>query len=195
LKVSLIISTLNRSVQLQELLESLAAQSVRATQIVVVDQGDGASCREAIASYEKALPLIFIKQNQRGLSRGRNEGWKHVDGELVAFPDDDCWYPPYVIEKVTEAFSNDPTLEILTGMSVTHSGRPSQGRWGQASHAINRYNIWTSQTSYTTFYRCSVLSKLGGFDESLGVGLSIHQFRLAVQSLGSGRDLVMSLSR
>jgi hypothetical protein len=70
---------------------------------------------------------------------------------------------------VASAF-DDPNLDFFTGMSVSPGGTPSQGRWSTQPHTIDKYNLWTSQTSYTTFYRAKVINQIGAFDESLGVG-------------------------
>jgi glycosyltransferase involved in cell wall biosynthesis len=170
MKVSLIVSTLNRPEKLTELLRSLVTQTVRPHKIVIVDQSDENLTEEVTESFADDLSIFYFRQQARGLSRGRNEGLKHIDGDIVAFPDDDCVYPPATIEKVLGAFTTNPELAIYTGKSISKGGTPSQGRWARSTHEINQYNIWISQTSYTTFYRASVLRALGEFDESLGVG-------------------------
>jgi glycosyltransferase involved in cell wall biosynthesis len=169
-KVSLIISTLNRHADLREILASLAAQTIRPHQVIIVDQNDNDLSRDMAESFRKELPILHIRQSGHGLSRGRNEGLKHVDGDIIAFPDDDCIYPSETIEKVVSAFTTRSYMGLFTGMSIAKAGQPSQGRWGRSPHRIDRYNVWISQTSYTTFYRFSALKPLGGFDESLGVG-------------------------
>jgi GT2 family glycosyltransferase len=123
-----------------------------------------------VEQFQERLPITYIRDTRKGLSRGRNLGLQHVQGEIIAFPDDDCVYPSTVLEQVHTAFSEDVSLGIFTGMSITPAGISSQGRWGEVAHEIDRYNIWSSQTSYTTFYRASALNVAGLFNEELGVG-------------------------
>ena len=136
----------------------------------MVDQGEDASSEAVAKDFGDALPILYISQGLKGLSRGRNAGLLRSDGDIVGFPDDDCTYPADAIEKIVAAFEEDEGLGILTGMSVSDAGAPSQGRWSTSSHPIDRYNIWVSQTSYTTFYQRHALRKAGGFEETLGVG-------------------------
>ncbi|MBR0557932.1 glycosyltransferase family 2 protein [Ciceribacter sp. L1K23] len=170
MQISLVTSTMNRSRQIRELLESLEIQSVQASQIIIVDQSADDDTEKAVKAFEGRLPVLYLRDPRKGLSRGRNLGLAHITGEIVAFPDDDCIYPPDTLERVRAAFEGDPDLGVYTGMSITPAGVPSQGRWGTEPHVIDRFNIWTSQTSYTTFYRASTLRAAGLFNEDLGVG-------------------------
>ena len=52
-----------------------------------------------------------------GLSRARNVGLKAVTGEIIAFPDDDCWYPDGLLQKVVAEFRDQTSLDGLTGRS------------------------------------------------------------------------------
>lgn len=170
MRISLVTSTMNRASQIGDLLNCLDTQTLRADQIIIVDQSADEQTLRVVEQYQERLPIIYIRDRRKGLSRGRNLGLQHVLGEIVGFPDDDCVYPPTVLERVHAAFSKDGSLGIFTGMSITPTGISSQGRWGDVSHEIDRYNIWSSQTSYTTFYRASALAVAGAFNEELGVG-------------------------
>jgi len=170
MRISLVTSTLNRPGQIRELLDSLQAQSRQPDQIIIVDQSDNDGTKVVVEKFINRLPIVYIKDPRRGLSKGRNLGLRQLVGEIVAFPDDDCVYPPDAIARAIGVFSAEPETAIYTGMSITPRGEPSQGRWGKEPHALNRFNIWVSQTSYTTFYRSDVVARAGGFNEDLGVG-------------------------
>lgn len=168
--ISLVTSTMNRPRQIAELLDCLSNQTRKADQIIIVDQSADDETQKVVRLYQDLLPVLYLRDPRKGLSRGRNLGLTHVTGDLVAFPDDDCLYPVDTLEKVASAFNSDPDLGVYTGMSITPLGVPSQGRWGTQPHIIDRFNIWTSQTSYTTFYRKEALKNAGIFNEDLGVG-------------------------
>jgi glycosyltransferase involved in cell wall biosynthesis len=153
-----------------ELLESLERQTHRADQIIIIDQSEGGLTEDAVEKFAGRLPILYMKDPRKGLSRGRNLGLDHADGDIVAFPDDDCVYGSDAIARVITAFSQDDQLDIYTGMSVTPAGTPSQGRWGVARRRITKPAVWTCQTSYTTFYRRQVVEAAGRFNEDLGVG-------------------------
>lgn len=170
MRISLVTSTMNRAKEIGDLFQALDAQTLRADEIVIVDQSADNATERMAETFRDRLPVTYLRDPRKGLSRGRNLGLGHISGDIVAFPDDDCIYPPDTLARVHAAFAEDPALGVYTGMSVTPAGVPSQGRWGEARHRIDRFNIWTSQTSYTTFYRASAMRDAGLFNEDLGVG-------------------------
>ena len=161
---------MNRPAQILDLLRSLSAQTKRPYEIIIVDQSSDDATERVVTQFSGRLPLIYCRDSNRGLSRGRNRGLSLATGEIIAFPDDDCIYPSGVLDQVLNAFGSDVALGIYCGMSISPAGIPSQGRWATATQTINRFNIWTSQTSYTTFYRETILTRAGLFNEDLGVG-------------------------
>src|ERR1700742_1620555 len=91
---SLVVSTKGRTSELIPLLESLQRQTFRDFDVLVVDQNEEASL-VPLLSQAWGFPLKHLRcPGERGLSRGRNVGWRACAGRFVAFPDDDCWYEP-----------------------------------------------------------------------------------------------------
>lgn len=161
---------MNRPGQLEELFRSFEIQSVKADQILIIDQSLDDQSKKVVDRYADKLPLTYFHREARGLSCARNVVHDLITGDIVAFPDDDCWYPADTIARAVAEFEADPALGVFTGASMSETGAPSQGRWGTERTIIDKVSIWTSQTSYTTYYRISVFKPLGGFDETLGVG-------------------------
>jgi glycosyltransferase involved in cell wall biosynthesis len=168
-KFSLIVATVGRSAELARLFESLAIQTYGDFEVIVVDQNDDDRAKRIVTQYSDRLKLTHLT-SPKGLSRARNVGLKYVNGEIVAFPDDDCWYPERMLEDVAKQLSANANLAGITGRSVDESGQGSQGRWATTSRRINKYNVWVCATSYTIFLRTSIVTQIGGFDETLGVG-------------------------
>ncbi|CAE6711657.1 MULTISPECIES: glycosyltransferase family 2 protein [Paraburkholderia] len=169
MKFSLIMATLGRSAEVERLFASLASQVCKDFELIVVDQNDDDRVKAVVNRYSNRMEIVYLR-SEKGLSRARNVGLRAVRGDVVAFPDDDCWYAPEVLSFVTGQLSRDPSLAGLTGCSVDGHGRLSQGRWSTNPHLINRYNVWTSATSYTIFLRTTAVRAADGFDEQLGVG-------------------------
>ncbi|WAC59874.1 glycosyltransferase family 2 protein [Brevundimonas sp. SL130] len=170
LSISLVVATMNRPTQLEHLFQTLERQTVRADQIFVVDQSRDDLTRDVVERYATRLPLTYFHREARGLSCARNVVHDLISGDIVAFPDDDCWYPDDTIARAVAEFEKDADLGVFTGASMSEAGVPSQGRWGTERVVVDKRSVWTSQTSYTTYYRTSVFKPLGGFDETLGVG-------------------------
>ena len=169
MKFSLIVATLRRSVELDRLLESLSAQTHKDFEVIVVDQNDDDRATRALAQYTDRLKIVHLT-SAKGLSRARNVGLGHVTGDIVAFPDDDCWYPESLLADVARQMGGNAGLAGVTGRSVDQRGQNSQGRWATTARRVDKYNVWVCATSYTIFLRASIIAQIGGFDETLGVG-------------------------
>src|SRR5271166_3162469 len=109
--VSLIVATVNRVAELDRLLTSLDRQTYKEFEVIVVDQNPNDRLVPLLAKH----PRLSIKhlRCERGLSRARNAGLQVAKGEIVAIPDDDCWYPDRLLESVTAWFASHPEFGIL----------------------------------------------------------------------------------
>ncbi len=170
-KISLVVATLGRTVQLDRLFESLARQDFTDFEVIVVDQNPDDRL-EYLVKRSWAFPLSRIHTpNARGLSRARNAGWKVAKGELVIFPDDDCWYPPWLLSRGTKLLAASQG-DVLTGRAADESGRDINGRYSKAPHRVDRSNVWISGIEWVMLFRKSALQAVKGFDEEIGVGAS-----------------------
>jgi len=169
-KFSLILATVGRVQDVYRFLESLDAQTYRDFELVVVDQNEDDRLVPILQRFQSHFPICHLRYYGRGLSRARNEGLKSISGDIVAFPDDDCLYPPNLLEKVARWFAEHPERHGLTGRSVTDKATPSSGRWDRAAGDVDRYNVWRRGISFTIFLRKKVVETVGSFDEKLGVG-------------------------
>jgi hypothetical protein len=88
----------------------------------------------------------------------------------VTFPDDDCLYPPGVLDRVDAAFAASPALAVLTGPAASPAGGLGSGRWRAESGAIDLSTVWTSVIEFNIFLRREHALSLGGFDEGMGPG-------------------------
>jgi glycosyltransferase involved in cell wall biosynthesis len=169
MRFSLVLGTVGRTGQVQRFLASLAAQTYRSFELIIVDQNPDDRVVEVARPWQDRLPIRHLRSNP-GLSRARNVGLRYVNGDVVAFPDDDCWYPPDLLDRVARILTAHPESAGLTGRSVDETGRPSMGRWATRAGPLTRFNIWHRGISITIFLRRTVIDRVGGFDEALGAG-------------------------
>lgn len=169
-KLSLVVSTVARSWQLARLFESLKRQSFTDFEVLVIDQNDDDRLLSVIDGGEWSFPVRHVRmRDAKGLSRGRNLGWRLARGEVLLFPDDDCWYPSSFLEDGLEQMAGKG-WDLLCGRAVDDGGRSINGRYSRTARLITKSNVWVCQMEWTTFIRRSVLLSLGGYDEMLGVG-------------------------
>jgi glycosyltransferase involved in cell wall biosynthesis len=165
LTIDLIMGTMGRTVEPRRFLESLAQQTWRGARLIVVDQNADDRLKRVISEFESEIPILHL-QSDVGLSRARNAGLRHVQADVVAFPDDDCWYPPDLLERVTRLLADRPLLGGVHGRQV---GRPP-GRDALRPGSMTRYNMWGLVGSYMLFLRRRAAEAVGPFDEMLGLG-------------------------
>jgi len=149
------------------LLHSLAGQTCQSFELILIDQSeDGVS-----ADLWKEFPFPVIHRRTRpGLSRARNLGLQLARGEVVAFPDDDCTYPPTLLQDLRDYWQRHPEIAGCSTLVTDGAGNYSAGGYMAGSAMrITRGNVWRTAVSPSLFLRHSALAGVA-FDERLGVG-------------------------
>lgn len=184
MKFSLVMPTLNRTTEVERCLQSLARQTHKDFELVIVDQNKDGRLLDMIERYGKFYPIKRV-ESTTGASHARNVGNEHItDGAVVTWPDDDCWYPDNLLEHVNAVLEKDASLDGITGRFVDGDGR-EEGRWLPRSQLLNRYNVWRGAIEFSMFLRRPLIDRVGGFDEVLGVGAN------TVWGAGEGTDYLL----
>lgn len=165
IRFSLVLATVERTEELANFLLHLEAQSYRKFDLIVVDQNRDDRLVPVLAEYSAKFSIQHLG-SARGLSRSRNVGLKWISGNIVAFPDDDCWYPPDLLERVAGVFGGHPEWDGVTGRPIDSSF----SRFHQTSGEINKQNVFLRSSSFTIFLRKAVIDAVGEFDVDLGLG-------------------------
>jgi len=171
MKFSLILATKDRVAEVDRCVRSLAAQSHGVLELIVVDQNEDNRLNRILSPASFPFPIMHLR-SEPGLSRARNVGLASATGDIISFPDDDCWYPSGLLARVASEFQRHPSLDGLTGRSEDGCGHPSGGSFSRCKGRVDTKNVWKQGISYTIFLRSSVCAAVGSFDEELGVGAS-----------------------
>lgn len=159
---SLVLATVGRDRELYRLFDTLCAQTHQDFDTIIVDQNDDDRIEKLIAQYGSRLKLRHVRAEKRGHAKANNIGLQYATGELIGFPDDDCWYPADLFERVDRMFQKHPELGGVSGREIT-------GKWHSQPGRMDLINLWKRHISFALFYRKSLIEGLR-FDESLGVG-------------------------
>jgi GT2 family glycosyltransferase len=162
----LVVATVGRTDELARFLDSLATQEYAAVRVIVVDQNEDARLDPVVSGRPFRIERI---RGSLGLSRARNAGLALVEADLVAFPDDDCVYPPGLLARVADRLGPDSRLAGLTGRAADASGG-SGASWRDEGALLTDDNLWNRAISFTIFLRRGVVETVGSFDEELGLG-------------------------
>jgi glycosyltransferase involved in cell wall biosynthesis len=165
----LVLATIGRTLELRRFLESLRSQTYRRFRLILIDQNDDRRLEPILDEYRDDVPLIRVT-SEPGLSRARNVGLRYLEGDVVSFPDDDCWYPPDLLERVAADLGRRSDWAGVTGRTVDEAARSPFVLWQREPGVVTRENVWKTAVAVTIFLRRAVVERVGLFDESLGAG-------------------------
>jgi glycosyltransferase involved in cell wall biosynthesis len=169
MKVSLVLATKGRVKEVDRFIQSLAQQKYADLELIVVDQNEDDRLAPILANPKLLFPIVRLRA-ETGLSHARNVGIASARGVILAFPDDDCWYPERLLARVVSEFESHPLVDGFTGRSEDGRGQASGGRFSRHEGRVDTKNVWKKGISYTIFLRSRVCAAVGQFDEELGVG-------------------------
>jgi glycosyltransferase involved in cell wall biosynthesis len=184
--VSAIIPTYNRAALLRRALDSVAAQTYRPLEAVVVDDGSTDDTEAVLLEYQDRLAaagvtLVWERQANGRSARARNRAMKIANGSLYAFLDsDDLWRPEFV-ESLVKLLEQHPSAALaFSGISIIDGddevwktrdigleGDAETGLLPRPFEQIIQY--MPLQTSGVMLRKC-VIDELGTFDTDLFVG-------------------------
>ena len=170
--VSLVLATYGRCTDVGRLLDSLAAQTDSAFEVLVIDQNPDERLREHIDhALAHGLSIRHLRLAKPSLSGARNLGIAQALGEIIGFPDDDCWYEQDTVAKVRAAFAQTDDIEGVVGTWVELlPGRNGTTPTGSLLYADWRRFRGQGASSITLFFSRKLCARLNGFDERFGVG-------------------------
>jgi glycosyltransferase involved in cell wall biosynthesis len=134
--------------------------------VLLVDQNDDGRLDAIVAGA--SVDVVHLRSGP-GLSRARNAALALVEADVVAFPDDDCAYPPDLLRRIGARFAESPELDGLTGRAQASDGGASAS-WRDDPAVLRRDDLWNRAISFTIFLRRATVEGIGGFDEQLGLG-------------------------
>lgn len=192
--ISLIVGTLNRKVELERFLESLEGQTYKDFEVIIVDQNKDGKLLDIIEKFRDSFPIIHCNSD-RGFSKAKNVGVKYANGQIIAFPDDDCWYMSDTLSKVIQHFLDNPSCSGVCGKTVDHLGITSLNKFADTTMELNRENLWHLIGSQTVFLKSTLDMIIGEHDETLGVGAdtiwqSCEDIDYTLRGIESGAKIV-----
>lgn len=186
MKFSVIIPVYNRPDEMAEMLASLAEQTERNFEVVVVEDGSTLPCKEEVDRYADVLEIQYVSKPNTGRSDTRNVGMQHAKGDYFLFFDSDCILPPEYIQTLNRCLQNDYTdcfggpdraLPTFTDMQkavnfamtsfLTTGGIRGSGKVCMEKFHPRSFNMGLSRAVY---------EKVGGFADMFGedIDLSIR---------------------
>ena len=169
--VSIVIPTFNRLRFLGEALDSVAAQTLRDFEVIVVDDGSTEPVAEAVAGHP-TKPRV-IRQPRQGPGAARNRGIAEASADIIAFLDSDDLWQPTKLDRFISAFGAYPDTSIFYGpmQPILATGEPVAGRTKPCHAGWITEALFCSSFVHvpTVVCRRELLTREGGFDPALPV--------------------------
>ena len=121
---SLIVCTYQRAEALNNLLASVAIQSVYPNEILIIDGSKDLETQKCLSNQTlKNLKYFKIEEPDRGLTRQRNFGVEKLNSqsEIICFLDDDVVLEPDYFKAVLEAFDSDSDIVGVGGVATNEN--------------------------------------------------------------------------
>jgi glycosyltransferase involved in cell wall biosynthesis len=112
LRISLVIPVYNEASQIAACLESIARQTVKPFEVIVVDNNSTDNTVEIASSYAF---VRILNAKQQGVVHARNRGFNAACGEIIGRIDADSRIAPDWVETVVGIFSAQPKLQAISG--------------------------------------------------------------------------------
>lgn len=191
--LTLIIPVYNRERLVGDTLASLAAQTVRPGEVILIDNGStdgsaGVIAAWAEAMYSRGWRVRVMSEPRSGAARARQTALEEVTTEYVMFFDSDDWMPSRHIEYIRDSLAGQP-LDILCWSLNFHKNDGSVGRRRvHPSDPLRNHFIQGLLSTQAFVVRTDFIRAVGGWnpgvggwnDYELGVRLMLGSPRLKV---------------
>jgi glycosyltransferase involved in cell wall biosynthesis len=113
--VSIVIPAYNASRFIEATLETVAAQTWRDFEVIVVDDGSKDDTQAVAARFleRRSLAGQAFRQENKKIAGARNAGVERARGALVSFLDHDDLWLPRKLEVVVAAFAANPQADVV----------------------------------------------------------------------------------
>ncbi|MFC0038086.1 bifunctional glycosyltransferase/CDP-glycerol:glycerophosphate glycerophosphotransferase [Actinomadura rayongensis] len=202
-KLSVVVPMYNVEDYLAECLESIAAQTLRDLEVIMVDDGspDG-SARIAQAFADRDPRFRLVRKENGGLGPARNTGTEHATGEYLAFVDSDDRVPSYAYEKMVNSLEETGSDLCCGGVERFDSERVLPAKFLQdtfrtaraRTHVSRDHLLLRDRTAWNKVFRRSFWDRYSyafppGAYEDIPVTIPAHVQARSVDVL---RDIVYS---
>lgn len=107
LKYSVVVPVFNRPNEVQELLESLATQTFRDFEVVIVEDGSTETSEAVVKQFAGQLNISYFYKENSGPGDSRNYGMRMARGNYFLILDSDCILPPEYMTEVDKSLKAD----------------------------------------------------------------------------------------
>ncbi len=114
--ISIIMSVFNVEKYLEQCLNSIFNQTYKNIELIIINDGSTDKSKDIIDKYkEKYSNIVYIEQQNRGLSEARNLGLKISKGQYILYVDSDDYLETTMLEYMINKIEQDNSEMVIIG--------------------------------------------------------------------------------
>jgi glycosyltransferase involved in cell wall biosynthesis len=178
MNVSVVIPAFDAAAYLGQAIESVLAQTLVPSEVIVVD--DGSEDRTAAIAESVGEPVTCVRQARAGAAAARNRGVQLAAGEQLAFLDaDDLWLADKLSLQVV-ALCEAPEVDLVFGHTEHfHSPELTSSEKARIKRPSGRT---PGICPGAMLIRREAFDRVGGFATRLGIGEFVDWYARAMDS-------------
>ncbi|KUK83441.1 MAG: sugar transferase related protein [Microgenomates bacterium 39_6] len=168
MKISFITTTLNEEKSIDSFLSSIAKQTQKPEEIIIVDAGSTDQTVKKIKTYQKKLPIKLIVESGVNRSRGRNIAIKQARGEIIAVSDAGCILDPNWLKEITSPLKKK-NVSVVAGSYQPIAKTPFQKclAFYTCADVYQKNKNRFLPSSRSIAFKKNVWKKVGGYPKNL----------------------------
>ena len=199
-QISVVIVTRNRHKKLFECLRALAKSTVKAFDVVVIDQSEKTNSFDLTIFSRKFTHFSHVYMEEKGKSRGLNKAIALCSTPYLAFTDDDCVPDKDWLAEVLKSFAKQTEIGGVFGRTLPYQPILHKGEICPCTFSNRNSRVISSPGKHwktigfgnNMALRRDVLAKVGGFKEWLGpgsIGSNAEDAEIALRIITRGGKL------
>ncbi|QHV95275.1 glycosyltransferase family 2 protein [Spirosoma endbachense] len=167
-KLTIITINLNNAAGLKKTIESVANQSYRNLDYVVIDGGSQDDSQQVIRNYETFINS-WVSEPDKGIYHAMNKGIQKATGDYCLFLNSGDWLAtPTILENV---FAQNPEADIVAGDVYFYNTQENAIKWHVPSpDRLTAKTLFLGTLPHqATFIRRTLFDKVGLYNETLKI--------------------------
>jgi len=165
--VTIITATYNSAATLSDTLDSVAKQSYRNIEHLIIDGASTDSTGSIAARYPHIA--CFVSEPDKGIYDAMNKGIKLAKGDIIAILNSDDFYAqPDIIEKIVAAFEDPSTLAVYADLQYVDVSNTSRivRNWKAGAYDSQLFYYGWMPPHPSFFVKRQLYEQYGVFDTS-----------------------------
>ena len=172
-RITIVTPSLNQGRFIEETIQSVLSQNYENLEYLVID---GGSTDDTIGILKRHNGhLQWWSEQDRGQAHAINKGFRRAAGEILGYLNSDDIYEPNALNKVANYFIENPEIDLVYGEGyLMNEDGTCKRRFPATEPRFDLWrliHIWDFILQQATFFRRSLLDRIGFLDESLNFGM------------------------